>query len=495
MADLPEPLAQGDLRKSPFAHVLLHIRKNKYTGSLVLWRTDVPEGKPRQDRIRFYQGAPVKAALTERASKIERGLLPIFARTDGPYAFYEGVDLVGEGDRVREGKVDVLALIAASLRGSSRDDVAAEVVRRFGDSMLRLHRNVDIRNMGLLPDERNTVDLLRAKPMTAGKLRKLSPLEPRMVLRLIYFLAITGSIEPWDGKAAQPGQKERPKRGSDDGEGKHDAPEMPPEPPEHLEDKFRERWEKIAERVRKIEGETYFEMLGIEKSASGEAAQTAYFGLVKTWHPDRLPPELAELRGYVERVFRYITRANETLSDDEQRVQYLATVNEGGGTPEKERELAAIVDAAMEYRKVEVMMRRREYEPALEKVKQLLAAVPDEGDYHATYAFLLFTISGGSEEHKDEIKASLSKAIQLTPQSDKAHYYKGMAMKRWGDDKAALTYFRKAAELNPKNIEAVREVRLAEMRGSLPPPEKKKKKKKGGDGSIFGKLFGSSKKK
>lgn len=493
MADLPEPLAQGELRNTPFAHVLLHIRKNKLTGSLVLWRTDVAEGKPRQDRIRFYQGAPVKAAFTDRASKIERGMLPLCARDSGPYAFYEGVDLVGEGDRVKEGKVDVLGLIAASLRGSSRDDIAAEVVRRFGDSMLRLHRNIDIRNMGLLPDERNTVDLLRAKPMTAAKLRKLSPLEPRMVLRLIYFLAITGSIEPWDGKMAQPGQKDRPKaKRAEATEEKHGAPDMPSDAPDHVEGKHRERWNQIQARVKKIEHENYFEMLGIDKSSSAEAAQTAYFGLVKSWHPDRLPPELVELRPYVERVFRYITRANETLSDTETRGQYLKTVQDGGGTPEKERELATIVDAAMEFRKVEVMMRRREYDAALAKVTELMRLVPDEGDYYATHAYLLFTIDGGSQDHRQEIMESLQKAIELTPNSDKAHYYKGMAMKRWGEQQASLHYFKKAAELNPKNIEAVREVRLGTMRGSIAPEPKKK----GGDGEgIFGKLFGSSKKK
>lgn len=502
--DLPEPLAQGDLARTPFAHVLLHIRQKGYSGSLVVWRTDAEEGQPTQDRIRFEEGRPVAAFLTEPASKIERGMLPLFARTGGPYAFYEDVDLVGDGARIRTGKVDVLPLIAASLRGSSRDDVAASVVRRFGDSLLRLHRGVDINNMGLLPDERNTVDLLRAKPMPASRLRELSPLEPRMVLRLIYFLAITRSIEPWDGQipkqparpAKRPARRKDAAGGGEADQAKKDAgPEPPAPPPDGLSAEHRERWTEIAERAKAIETQTYFDMLGVPKDASAANIQKAYFGLVKKWHPDRLPGELSELRPFVERIFRYLTRANETLSDPAERGKYLATVQEGGGTPEKERELAAIVNAAMEFRKVEVLMRRREHDRALELVEEILEVAPDEADYHATRGYLLYQLHPGAEK-RTEILAALDRALELSPDHDKAHYYKGMALKRWGSKSQALTHFKKAAELNPKNIEATREVRLASMRGSLPADEPTETRKKKGDagGGLFGKIFGGKKK-
>ena len=73
-----------------------------------------------------------------------------------------------------------------------------------------------------------------------------------------------------------------------------------------------------------------------------------------------------------------------------------------------------------------------------------------------------------------------------------------MLHKRAGNPHAAVKDFRKAAELNPRNIDAVREVRLHEMRsqkGSLPPPASGKRK--GGSNpppppaktGIFGKLF------
>ncbi|MGE0791112.1 MAG: DnaJ domain-containing protein [Sandaracinaceae bacterium] len=499
---MPEPLAQGDLSRTPFAHVLLHIKEKGYAGSLVVWRDDVDDGRPRQDRVRFEGGRPVAGALTERASTLERGLLPLFARTSGPYAFYEGVDLVGEGERVRSGAVNVFPLVAASLRGSSRDDIAAAVVHRFGDAMLRFHRGVDLEALGLLPEERATVDLLRAKPMPAARLRELSPLEPRMVMRLVYLLAITKSIEPWDGVTATPSR--RPVRKSPSGTTEEEdhagplerrrraEPESVPPAPDGLAPPLQERWNEIRERAIAIEYENYFDMLGIPRDSSSETVQRAYFGLVKQWHPDRLPADLAALRPQVERIFRYLTRASETLSDPTKRGSYLVTVQDGGGTPEKERELAAIVDAAMEYRKVEVLLRRRDWTEALALVEEILAVAPLEADYHAARGHILFQASGGDPSRQEEILASLDRALELSKDNDRAHLYKGIALKRWGEPTQALFHFQRAAELNPKNIDAVREVRIAQMRGSVPPPGRRTSKPPAKSESLFGKLFGSS---
>ena len=109
---LPEPIAQGDLARTPFAHVLLHVQRKALTGSLVIWDPRAAEG-PKQDRVRFENGVPVSAALRERASRLDRGLLPLFARTEGPYAFYPDVDLVGDTPHARRGEVEVLPLITA----------------------------------------------------------------------------------------------------------------------------------------------------------------------------------------------------------------------------------------------------------------------------------------------------------------------------------------------------------------------------------------------
>lgn len=493
---LPEPLAEGDLTRTPFAHLLLHVRQRELSGSLVVWNTEVAEGKPRQDRIRFEHGAPVAGILVERASRLDRGLLPLFARAEGPYAFYENTDLVGDSEHVRTGRVETLHLIAASLRGSSRDDAVAHVLRAFGDAPLRLRRGVDLDEFGLLPEERQCIDLLRAEPMPLQKLKEVSPLGGRAVLRLVYLLAIAKAVEAWD-PTSQPARKERPSPPERKAK-KREAvpkpvsePELPPDPPADISEAHRELWLEVKARCAAIENENYFEMLGVAREAPVSAVQPAYFKLVKKWHPDRVPKELAELRPYVEAIFRHLTRAQEILSDEAERGSYLTTVQEGGGTPEADRKLAMIIQAAMEFRKVEVMMRRGELDDALELVDAILEFNADDPDYHATRGWIVYTQTKGAAEKRKEILTSLDRAIELADNHDKAHYYKGLALKRWGSREQALVHFQAAAKANPRNIEAVREVRIATMRGDTGETEKSGGKAKD---SLLGKLFGSKKK-
>ena len=68
----------------------------------------------------------------------------------------------------------------------------------------------------------------------------------------------------------------------------------------------------------------------------------------------------------------------------------------------------------------------------------------------------------------------LDRAVGLSARCERAYFYRGQLHKRLGNAQLAMRDFRKAAELNPRNIDAVREVRLHEMRaqkgGSVPPP-------------------------
>jgi len=84
------------------------------------------------------------------------------------------------------------------------------------------------------------------------------------------------------------------------------------------------------------------------------------------------------------------------------------------------------------------------------------------------------------------------------PQYERALFYRGMLLKRSGRSDRAIRDFKLAAELNPKNIDAVREVRLYAMRHrgktGAPPSSPRKgqsvaPKDGGGGGGLFGKFF------
>lgn len=483
---LPEPLTQGDLARTPFAHVLMRLHERALTGSLVLWNPEVPEGKPQQDRIRFLDGNPVAAVLLEPASRLDRGLLPLFSRTEGPYAFYGDTDMVGDSPHVRTGSVEPLHLIAASLRGSCRDDAVDHVLAGLGDHKLRLVVGVDLKAFGFLPMERGCVDLLRAEPMPLAELCEISPLDKKLVRRLVYLLALAKSVEPWDGKVEKIERPRSPPRSTSEERQSQTAasiPAMALPPKAGLSTEHARFWRETTDKAAEIETQNYFEMLGVARDLAGDAIQTAYFALVKKWHPDRLPAEIRELKPQVEQIFMYLTRAQETLCDEHKRGPYLATVQDGGGTPEAERELASIVQAAMDFRKVEVMTRRREWDKALELLDEIIAVSGDDANYHATRAHVLFQKGGDDTVTASAISASLDRAIALSENHDKAHLYYGLFHKRAGRPEKAQHHFEIAARVNPKNIEAVREVRIATMRTGG-----------GSEKGFFDKLFKGKKK-
>ncbi|MFK7984604.1 MAG: DnaJ domain-containing protein [Sandaracinaceae bacterium] len=500
---LPEPLAEGDLARTPFAHLLLTLRQKELSGTLVLWDPRAEVGR-QQDRIRFMNGRPTTGRLLARASRLDRGMLPLFARTDGPFAFYADVDLVGTTAETRAGCIDTLALIAASLRGSSRDDAVNHVLSGAGDKPLRYVRGADLQPFALLPEEQSTLELLRAEPASLERLIAISPLQAHTVRRLVYLALLTKQVEPWDGttkrqasqrpsfSATHQRLRDEATRRKEAKELKRGTPEPPPDPPEHLSDRHRALWEEIRERTIAIETENYYEMLGVARDAASKDIETAYYGKVKKWHPDRIPAEVVAIRSYVERIFQYLTRAQETLSDESKRGSYLETVQEGGGTPEAERELTQIVQAAMDFQKVEVMLKRRDLEGALELANRIIEVTPDEAHYLATRAEIRRQLDPTAV---DAIMTDLRRALSLSDGHDAAHHSMGLMLRQQGKDDEALEHFEKAAELNPRNIDAVREVRIATMRGKTSRSSSKSSSKKASDdNSLFGKLFGSGKK-
>lgn len=577
----PEPIAQGELAKTPFAHVLLHVHHKQMSGTLVLWPTG--EGVKGQDRLLFEEGWPIAGRLVDKAAALDRGMLPLFARKEGPYAFYD-VDLVG--DAPLKARVDPLMVLAASLRGSVRDDVVEAYVENLGlDAHVRFKVGSDVKRYLLQPKEAGFVDVIRAAPAVVSELIAQCELGPAMGKRLLYLLFITRALERFDPRvslpqaprasapgmqrpaavvpsvappatASEPGTADAgfdlplpdmpvpdeplvaPARTSlvgavsplasvppsasattsgttTSGTGRPSLPmqadragaarftsstPQPPPPPPGLSADATAFWNEVVERSRVIDKQNYYEMLGVARDVGADGVRKAYFALAKRWHPDRTLGELAPLREFVEPIFSHFTSAQETLADEKKRAVYLRTVQEGGGTPEADRKLEAILWAAKEHSKAEVLVRQRNFEGAAALLSSAIAIVSDEPDLLATYAWCLFNLPNSDARIQDMLVA-VDRALAIEPKHDRAHYYKGMILQRQGKEGDALASFRKALELNKKNADAAREVRLAEMRGGKSGTTGKNAASsatstgdKKGDGGFLSKLFGSSKK-
>ncbi|HEY2733230.1 MAG TPA: DnaJ domain-containing protein, partial [Polyangiales bacterium] len=455
------------------------------------------------------KGRPVAGRLIEQAKSLREGLLKLFYRSEAPYAFYES-NLLGNAEERLNGRVDPLSLIAESLRSTARDGWVDDVLARVGKLRLRMQPKVELTRFDLLAEERALVELLMAEPSTIEQLLRGSPLAAARARRLIYLLLISKSVAPYEessaaaeevgsiAAAAAPAPSVKPPA-TEPNSGSMSKPpptaarldrlaDLPPVPPD-LSPELSDRWQKIVSRARLIENQNYFEMLGLDKKAQTPEVKAEFFKLAKDYHPDRLPAELGVLRPALEIIFGYMNEAHKTLGDDEQRLAYLRTVREGGGTPAAERLMQQILDSAIAYERVQVFARKHQYDDALEVLHKILSITKDEPDYHAMHAALLMQKFPGNDAPVGKIMEALDRALELYPDHERAQSSKAQLLKRLGRHAEALRHYRKVVSINPNNLEAAREVRVAQMREE----QKDKGGAKGAAAGLFGKLLGSEK--
>lgn len=256
--------------------------------------------------------------------------------------------------------------------------------------------------------------------------------------------------------------------------------------------------QKIIERAAQISSQDYFQMLGLDRSATPEQVQKAFLGLAKVWHPDRLPGALVDVKDACSKVFTFLTDAQATLCDPEKRAEYMTLLKDGGATPDDQAKIQAVLEAAMEFQKAEVLMRRNDTAAAYEIVKRCLALDPEQADYLALVTWLDAQKPEwiGREKTLEKV-AVMDRCLKMNENCERAYFYRGMLYKRIDEHSKALKDFKKASDLNPRNLDALREVRLHNMRGG---PGTSGRPAAGGRpsgkpaapetlGGLFGKLF------
>jgi lipopolysaccharide biosynthesis regulator YciM len=121
---------------------------------------------------------------------------------------------------------------------------------------------------------------------------------------------------------------------------------------------------------------------------------------------------------------------------------------------------------------------------------------PEQADYIAMYATIASERRG--DGRMDDLIAVLDTAIRREPQNERARFARAQIYKRMNRMDVAIRDFRWVAEQNPRNLDAVRELRLYQMRRGSPASSRSPDSKRDGKGSekdsrksggLFGKLF------
>ncbi|MCA9553489.1 MAG: ATP-grasp domain-containing protein [Myxococcales bacterium] len=180
-----------------------------------------------------------------------------------------------------------------------------------------------------------------------------------------------------------------------------------------------------------------------------------------------------------------VVAPSQTLTNDEKKKEYmrlLADKRIRGDVKKVEK----VRDAETKAQMGTVMLRKKEFRQAREFFKSAMELDPETAEYKAHYAWAIY-VNPATDRDKavQEALPILKEALAQEGKSAAIHFYVGQIQKSLGNEKDALFHFRAAVSLDPKHGEALREVRLLDLRD-----QKKKDDPKGsGKNGLVSRLF------
>jgi len=207
-----------------------------------------------------------------------------------------------------------------------------------------------------------------------------------------------------------------------------------------------------------------FEKLGVARDATEEGIRSAYMRLAKETHPDRYANASQAARDLAEQAFREVTRAYEVLSDPARLAVYredpLRDRKESQALDEAQR----AISAEREFQRGEARLRSHDWSGALTHFERAVELYPEEGEYLAYCGWAYYLTHGHADDVFRHAFALVKRGAKLAPDRDKPYLFLGRLCQAAGRLELAERMFTKAVECRPDSIEALRELRLLQMR-------------------------------
>jgi tetratricopeptide (TPR) repeat protein len=227
------------------------------------------------------------------------------------------------------------------------------------------------------------------------------------------------------------------------------------------------RRQSIFDRARSILKEDYFQRLSLTRESGEAQVEQSFIALRTLWDPELLPPALEEAKNDCSFVMSCLLEAYTTLSNPARRAEYaqsLTTAALRAPAEQLEADLAAC-GTTDPYEAATGCFARGDLDRAERLARRATKTTPEAGGPLALLAWIEATKpqNASADETKKRI-AMLDRAIRADGSLVQAYYWRGLLHKRIESHNAALSSFRKVVELNPKHMDAVREIRVYEMR-------------------------------
>jgi len=287
-----------------------------------------------------------------------------------------------------------------------------------------------------------------------------SPISRERMLRFLFALKITGMIVLTQYPVGQ--------------EAPPPLPVVPPPLPPKIEQKTtqeqiipledREIKNKIVKKLSVAKSGTYFDLLGVSQNSSIQEIKRAYIALAKEFHPDRIPNSAGrELRKMAEELFTLLTEAHNVLTDEQKRSEYINKITQASKA-EAADDVSRLLAAEGKFQAGEEYLKRRLFSKAAESFKEAIDLYPEEAEYFAHYGWALFQSEPESQEVLKKARDAIATAITKNPKLDKAYLFMGYIYKSINRDDLAERQFEKAIQCNPDCTDALRELKLLDLK-------------------------------
>jgi tetratricopeptide (TPR) repeat protein len=207
-----------------------------------------------------------------------------------------------------------------------------------------------------------------------------------------------------------------------------------------------------------------FEILGVAEDAAEPEIRAAYERLSRRTHPDRVGSSSDALRQLAEQVFQRVEAAFEVLADPRRRQEHLLARRRAGREAAEIDEGRRAVEAELRFQKGQAALRQRAYDLALRCFQEAAELFPDEGEYHAHLGWALHCCGPEDPKRAEEALRHIQRGIKLARDREKPYLFMGRVCNAIGRSDVAVKMFTRAVQIQPECVEALRELRLINMR-------------------------------
>ena len=404
------------------------------SGTVRLW-SDVGE-----HRLHLRRGVPV-AIDTPNPHELEMLRATALFALPGSV----GMEITPSEDFDPRCAVDIrpLDLITRGLRAFAGQFQPLELVAPLRHGWIRLRDSAPIAQLGLLDFELKVVDALRAAPRTFDDLTEARLVHVRALCATLFIL---DELRFLDGDYGPPIQEEPARR-------------MPPPPkPKQLVVSIMPTAEELQSRLTAMADETWFEILGVETTATDDDIRAALAQRLYQFHPSRLHPSHHRLATLI---CARLNGAARQLADPQARAEYAETLTERS-VPE---DLPALMAQA------ERQARGREFADAQTTLLTVLThddAHPDALtllDWCQAESMAVPPVPAGKRTNQlNPQLRTLRRVVVDHPGHVRARYYFAQLLKRTGRIEAAMNQFRIVVAHDPRHVGAARELNLQDIR-------------------------------